>query len=273
MKWLKRVLIGVVVLILVVIIGGVGVFALEATVGPKATDFTNVSYIAEDGTELHAYLTQPEGEGPFPAVLMVHEWWGLNSEITEMADRLSEEGYVVLAPDTYRGQTTALVPRAIYLRLNTPEAQIDGDMLAAFNYVTGLENVDSERVGVMGFCYGGGVALRHAVENPQIVATVNLYGETILDPTAFGALLQPDAGPVLGIFGAEDQQIPVSEVEEFTEALNAADIENTVTIYPGVGHAFVNPAGIEAGGAPAEAWTQITAFFEARLQADAVSES
>ncbi len=273
MKWLKRILIGLLVLILIVVVGGVGVFALEVTTGPQVTDFTNVSYPAADGTELHAYLTQPEGAGPFPAVLMVHEWWGLNGEITEMADMLAEEGYIVLAPDTYRGQTTSLMPRALYLRLNTPEAQIDSDVTTAFAYLAGLETVDTARIGLIGFCYGGGVVLRHAVANPQVAATINLYGDTILDPAGFGALLGSEAGPLLGIFGAEDAQIPVSEVEDFQTALAATAIDHTLTLYPGVGHAFVNPATIADGGAAAEAWVQITGFFAQTLQTESVTES
>jgi carboxymethylenebutenolidase len=197
---------------------------------------------------------------------MVHEWWGLNSEITEMADRLAAEGYVVLAPDTYRGQTTSQIPRALFLRLTTPADRVDGDMQAAFDYLAALDTVNANQVGVMGFCYGGGVALRHGVSNPAVRATVNLYGDTIDDPAAFGALLAPDAGPVLGIFGAQDQQIPVTRVRAFEAALNAAGIASTVTIYDGVGHAFVNPASVEAGGAAAEAWAQILAFLDGALR-------
>lgn len=266
MRWLKRILLAVVVIVLLLVIGIVGVIALDTAFGAKAADFANVRYTDAAGTELYAYLAQPEGAGPFPAVLMVHEWWGLNEEITEMADKLAAEGYVVLAPDTYRGETTALVPRAIFLRVTTPEDRVDEDMLAAFDYLAGLDNVDADRIGVMGFCYGGGVALRHGVENPQIRATINLYGSTIDDPAAFGALLDDSAGPVLGIFGAEDQQIPLARVAAFESALQAAGISHTVTIYDGVGHAFVNPESIAAGGAAAEAWAQILAFFAQTLQ-------
>ena len=111
------------------------------------------------------YLALPEGEGTFPAVLMVHEWWGLNEEITHMADRLAEEGYIVLAMDTYRGQVTSQVPRAIFLRVTMPEAQIDQDMQSAYEYLISLPQVDAERIGGIGFCYGGGVILRHATQN------------------------------------------------------------------------------------------------------------
>lgn len=266
MRMVKRLVIGAGVALLLLVLGVLGLVASEALLGAKAGEFSNVSYPAADGSTIGGWLAQPEGEGPFPAVLMVHEWWGLNGEIMEMAEKLAAEGYVVLAPDTYRGETTTLVPRAIALRVSTPPERVDSDMMAAFAYLAGLPNVDAARIGVMGFCYGGGVALRHGVQNPAIVATINLYGDTISDPADFGALLET-GGPVLGIFGRDDAQIPVSRVQSFEAALGATTIEHTVTIYDGVGHAFVNPESIAAGGAAAQAWAQILAFFEEHLQA------
>lgn len=265
MKWLRRILIGLLVIVVLLVGGFVGVIAVDSAFGAQATDFTNVTYPASDGSTLHGYLALPPGAGPFPAVLMVHEWWGLNAEITEMADLLAEQGYVVLAPDTYRGATTALVPRALLLRLSTPAERVDADMQAAFAYLAGLDGVDAARIGVMGFCYGGGVALRHGVQNPAIAATINLYGETISDPAGFGALLGEDAGPLLGIFGAEDAQIPLARVRAFEAALQATSIDHTVTVYDGVGHAFVHPSSIAAGGAAAQAWAQILDFLAAAL--------
>lgn len=267
MKWIRRILVGLLVIVGLALAGVFGIIGLDAAFGPSAEDVANVTYPAEDGTTLYGYLAQPEGEGPFPGVLMVHEWWGLNAEITEMADALAAEGYVVLAPDTYRGPATQQVPRAIFLRLSVPEDRVDADMQAAFDYLASQETVAAEQIGVMGFCYGGGVALRHGVNNPQIAATINLYGDTILDPTQFGALLNDEAGPVLGIFGEADQQIPVSEVEAFEDALAAADIAHTVTIYPEMPHAFVQPHNIDEPGAPRDAWMQILDFLADELSA------
>jgi carboxymethylenebutenolidase len=170
----------------------------------------------------------------------------------------------VLAPDTYRGNLATTVPGALYLRITTPADRVDADMQAAFDYLAAQPNVDPARVGVMGFCYGGGVALRHAIDNGQIAGTINLYGDTVDEPAAFGALLTSGRS-VLGIFGERDQQIPVSEVEAFEQALDEANIPHEVTIYPEMPHAFVNPAGITAGGAPADAWAQILAYWEAVL--------
>lgn len=266
MKWIRRIFLALFAIITVLILALVATVVIDLNFGAKASDFTNSEFLAEDGSTLHGYLALPEAEGTYPAVIMIHEWWGMNAEISEMAERLAEEGYVVFAPDTYRGATTNLVPSALYLRLNVPESRVNSDVQAAYTYLSSLPQVDASRIAIIGFCYGGGVALRHAIENPNIAATVNLYGDTISNPADFGTLLE-SGQPVLGIFGAEDAQIPVAEVQSFEAALNAAAIENTVTIYEGVGHAFVNPSTIDTGGAAAEAWAQILAFFETHLKA------
>lgn len=265
-RLIRFVLIAALVL-LVALVGIVGFFVVTDSLGGEtAEQHANVTYSAADGTILRAYLAQPSdaGDERLPAVLMVHEWWGLNAEIEEMADKLAAEGYVVLAPDTYRGNLATTVPGALYLRITTPADRVDADMQAAFDYLAAQPNVDPARVGVMGFCYGGGVALRHAIDNGQIAGTINLYGDTVDEPAAFGALLTSGRS-VLGIFGERDQQIPVSEVEAFEQALDEANIPHEVTIYPEMPHAFVNPAGITAGGAPADAWAQILAYWEAVL--------
>ncbi|MDX2160390.1 MAG: dienelactone hydrolase family protein [bacterium] len=169
-----------------------------------------------------------------------------------MAENFSAEGYVVLAPDTYRGSVASTVPGALALRLSADTVRVESAMMAAFAYLAEQPNVDLDRIAVMGFCFGGGVALRHGVENPQIAATINLYGDVIDNPDDFGPLL--DSGrPILGIFGAADQQIPVSEVEAFETALEQAGIPHTVNVYPPMPHAFVHPGNIGEPGEPQNA--------------------
>jgi carboxymethylenebutenolidase len=265
-KWIVRILITALILLVGMVGTIVGMVVWDAQFGARAADYTNMTFAAEDGSELLGYLAKPEGEGPFPAVLMVHEWWGINAEITEMADALAKEGYVVLAPDTYRGSTTMQIPRAVYLRMTAPEERIDADMQAAFAYLSQLPEVDAERVGLIGFCYGGGVVLRHAFQNSAIAATVTLYGDTYTDPAVLGALLEDGAGPVLGIYGGEDAQIPVEEVRAFEQMLQSSGVEHTITVYDAMGHAFVQPDVLEAEGDPRTAWLQVLDFFRVNLQ-------
>lgn len=262
---MRKLVIGIVVVFVAAMVIVAGVVIGDSQAFEQSRDVSNVEYPAEDGSTLVGYLVQPEGvEGRLPAVLMIHEWWGLNHELTEMADILAAQGYVVLAPDTYRGRVATTVPGALALRLSADEQRVDSDTQAAYDYLATLPTVDATRIAVLGFCYGGGVALRHSVNNPRIVATINLYGDTIDDPAGFGAL-RTSGRPLLGIFGEQDAQIPVSEVEAFQTALNAADIPNEVIIYPGVGHAFVKPSTIQAGAAQ-EAWNTILAFLDTNLR-------
>lgn len=266
MKWFLRIVGGLVAVIVVLIIGLAGFAAWDINYGVSATDVSNISYETEDGTMLHAYLAMPEGEGTFPAVLMVHEWWGLNAEIVELADELAAEGYIVLAPDTYRGKTAWSIPGALYLRITVDMERVDSDMLLAYDYLANLAETE-ERIGVVGFCYGGDVAFNHGIANPEIDVVINLYGSTLADQSLFGALLDEDAPPVLGIFGEVDNSIPVEEVNAYESALNEAGIENTVTIYDDMNHAFVTPEGIHEAGAPQDAWNQILDFFDTHLRA------
>ena len=266
LKIIGRALLGLLGLVALAAAAITLLIVIDAQSGVQAADFTNTTFQAADGSTIDAYLAMPEGEGPFPGVLMVHEWWGMNAEITELAERMAAQGYVVLAPDTYRGKTTQQVPRALFLRLTTDDARVDQDMQAAYEHLASLPEVDADRIGVLGFCYGGGVALRHAIENPAIAATINLYGDTPSDPAAFGALLEPDAGPILSIFGAEDNMIPQEEVTAYQRALDEAGIDSTVTVYPGVGHAFVQPDVIDDAGSPHDAWQDMLAFLDAQLK-------
>jgi carboxymethylenebutenolidase len=166
-KEMKKVLKWVGIVLLVVLVGGVlfigGPPLYESIAGPKATDYTNVTYPAADGTTLHAYLAEPEGEGPFPGVVLIHEWWGLNEDITQIADALASEGYVVLAPDAYRGETTNQIQRALVLATQTPAEQIDSDLDSGLMYLQGLANVEATRTAAMGFCFGWtrSIWLRH----------------------------------------------------------------------------------------------------------------
>jgi len=154
-KIIKRVLLGLLLLIgaVVVIIGGLIVF--EGATSPSSVENSNVSYTDSAGNPLHGYLARPEGEGPFPAVLMIHEWWGLTAEIPELAEALAAEGYIVLAPDAYRGEVTDQVPRALFLRLTTPQEQISADLDAAFEYLLAVDGVDPGRMASLGYCFGG----------------------------------------------------------------------------------------------------------------------
>jgi carboxymethylenebutenolidase len=223
---------------------------------------TNITIPGED-TPVLAYLSQPEAEGPLPAVIMIHEFWGLRPEIIGKAEALAAEGYLVIAPDTMRGQSTRWIPRAIWQTLRTPREQINTDLDSVFNYLSQLERVDPDRIMVMGFCYGGRAALHYSLHNPAVAATGVFYGSGLVTEAAELARLP---GPVLGIFGSEDASIPLSEVAAFEAGLQTAGIPHEITIYDGVGHAFVTSVeGVANDPIQRQAWEQFLDFLRRYL--------
>lgn len=216
-----------------------------------------------DSPEVRAYVARPTGEGPFPAVIMIHEFFGLNESIVSKADGLAEEGYLVIAPDTMRGQTTSWIPRAIYQSITTDQAQVNTDLDSVFAWLESQPDVDIKRTGIAGFCYGGRVSLLYSLRNNRIAATVIFYGSSETDPEVLKNL----PGPVLGIFGGADSSIPLEEVRAFESGLQQAGIPHEISIYDGQPHAFVTDmASIRAGGAQAQAWNQMLRFLEANLK-------
>ncbi len=264
LKWAGRALLLGFVVGLVLVLGPL---LYELAAGPKVTDFTNVSYVAADGTTLQGYLAQPAGEGPFPAVVLIHEWWGLGEDITLIADALAGEGYVVLAPDAYRGQTTRQVARAIYLATQTPAEQIDGDLDEALRFLRGLPQVAGSPTAVMGFCFGGREAFGLGTRHGDITAVVDYYGGGV-EVNSVADLGQIN-GAFLGIFGEDDTSIPLAEVAALENALIEAGLIHEIIVYPGVGHAFLNSENLSDPTHPAgQAWQVTLAFLGQHLQGE-----
>ena len=265
MRLIKRVLLGILVLVVAFILFLAGSVALDYAVGTGRLD--EIANLTIPGTgeapDVRAYVVQPEGEGPFPTVIMIHEFWGLNQSIVSKADLLAEEGYFVIAPDTFRGSTTGWVPRAIYQVISARPENINTDLDTVYNWLESQPDVDAGRIAIAGFCYGGRTSLAYSLHNNQLDATVMFYGSPETNPE----ILKTLPGPVLGIFGGADQSISVESVNAFDAALTEAGIPHEIIIYEGQPHAFVEDAqGIQAGGAQGEAWAQMLAFLETNLK-------
>ena len=225
---------------------------------------TNVSYTADDGTRIDAYLAVPEGSGPFPAVLMIHEWWGLNQDVVILAEALSDYGYAVLAADALRGELATTVPQAISLNRSTPQEQIFSDLDAGLAYLRAHDAVDPSRVATMGFCFGGRQSMHLGIRAEGLAGVITLYGSGLVtDPDELGNAA--DNAPVLGIFGEDDSSIPLDEVRAFEAALEEIGAEHTITVYPEVGHAFVKSSTYRNDGAAGAAWDEGVAFRDEAL--------
>jgi carboxymethylenebutenolidase len=264
-KWIKRILLAILAVLLLVVLLFAGTIIFDSLFGSDTADYANVTYTDAAGQELLGYLAEPGEPGQYPAVLLIHEWWGLNEGMTILADALAEEGYVVFAPDGYRGNVTSTIPRALWLRITTPTDQVERDMDSALVYLRSLENVDTERVASMGFCFGGGHSLQLGLRQSENLAlTIIYYGAVVTNPDLLAPLT--DGQPVLGIFAEEDNTIFPEEVIEFEAALNSLDIKNEITIYPGVGHAFLNEDNYNKPGPAGDAWNQTLQFLEENLR-------
>ena len=213
------------------------------------------------------YLVYPSvasSNKKLPGVIMIHENRGLNDNIMNMANTLAREGYAVLAVDLFKGQVAQTSQQAQQLASSArsnPEVTIS-NLQAAVNYVSSLPFVDSSKLAVIGWCFGGGQALQLALhsESHPLAATILYYGTPLVTDKQE---LSKIKWPVLGIFGDKDQAIPLPNIQQFKAALDADGIPNEIHIYKGLGHAFANPSG--ANYAPKEtvdAWQKTLEFLK-----------
>jgi len=212
---------------------------------------------------VEGYLVAPPGPGPFPAVVVIHEWWGLNDQVKEEARRLAAEGYLALAVDLYRGRVAQDRDEAHELSRGLPEDRARRDLLAAFAYLAARPDVRADRIGSIGWCMGGGYSLALALAEPRLAASVIYYGRLATEESA----LAPLRAPVLGLFGEEDRGITPESVRSFESALQKLGKSVEVHVYPGAGHAFANstrPSYREA--AAGDAWEKTRAFLARHLK-------
>lgn len=233
-----------------------GMTALAAT--PK-----DVTY--KSGSEtVHGILYAPEGKGPFPGMIVIHEWWGLVDWVKEQSTKLADQGYVVLAVDLYRGKATADPEEAHELMRGVPEDRAKRDLEAAFHYLESQPNVKKDKIGAIGWCWGGGQALDLALEEPKLAADVINYGSLVTDPNEIKKI----HAPILGLFGAQDRGIPPEDVKKFEEELHKLGKKAEFTIYPDAGHGFENPINKDAYRPKdtVDAWNKTVAFLASTLK-------
>lgn len=219
---------------------------------------------AEVGDQLvYGYFTAPSDVfEPLPAIIVIHEWWGLNDNVRAMADRLAAEGYMVLAIDLYGGKTadSPADARALMLEVVEDPELANENIRAAYEFLT---IAGAPRIGSLGWCFGGGWSLNTAQLFPdELDASVIYYGRVFADEDR----LRPIGAPILGLFGAEDTGIPLDSVEAFRGSLERLRKNHEIHIYPGVGHAFANPTGTNYNAeAATDAWDKTLEFLGRHL--------
>ena len=223
----------------------------------------DVTYKSGEDT-VHALIYTPEGKGPFPGIIVIHEWWGLNDWVKEQASKLSDQGYVALAVDLYRGKVATTPDEALEIMRGVPEDRANRDLKAAFEFLQSQPSVKKNKIGAIGWCMGGGYSLDVALLEPTLAADVINYGHLATDTNE----LKKINAPILGLFGGLDRGITPDDVHKFDQQMKALGKSIDVTIYPDAGHAFENPNnkdGYRASDA-ADAWEKTVNFLSATLK-------
>ena len=236
---------------------------LVLTASALAADSKPVSYRSGDET-VQGVLYTPPGKGPFPALVVIHEWWGLNDWVKDQASKLADEGYVTLAIDLYRGKVATTPDMAHEIMRGVPEDRAKRDLHAAFAFLKSQPTVKPDRIGSIGWCMGGGYSLDVALQEPALAATVINYGHLATDTEA----LKKINAPILGLFGGQDHGITPDDVKKFGATMDQLGKKIDVKIYDDAGHAFENPNnkdGYRAADA-ADAWNRTVAFLAENLK-------
>jgi carboxymethylenebutenolidase len=209
-----------------------------------------------------AYLAlPPAGEGP--GVVVIQEWWGLVDHVRDVCDRLAREGFVALAPDLYGGSSTSDPSEAERLMMDLDIPRAARDLDGAVAALLGHDAVTGARVGCIGFCMGGQLALYAATRNRRVGAVVDCYG---VHPNVTLDLSSLEAA-VLGVFAENDDFVPPEVARKLEAELRSAGVRAHFNIYVGVEHAFLNDSRPDVYDAPTarEAWTDVVGFLRAEL--------
>ena len=213
---------------------------------------------------VNGYIATPNGNGPWPAVIVIQEWWGLDAQTKSIADRFAQEGYLAFAPDLYHGELAQLGDGDTAMKLVQkygPNAYLD--LQSMFDALTSHPDCNG-KIGSVGFCFGGRMSLTLGISRP-LNAICTFYGGGM--QTIFGQLRTNLKAPVLGLFGDADVSIPAGTVEEFDKLLDEVGMEHEVIMYPNSGHAFFRDSDpqVYIPEASKDAWERVKKFFHKHL--------
>lgn len=214
---------------------------------------------------LNGYLSVPEGNGPFPGLIVIQEWWGLDEQTKSIADRFAKEGFLAFAPDIYHGELAQLGDGETAMMLVQkygPKAPME--LTTVFDALQS-HPMCSGKVGSVGFCFGGRMSLALSTVCP-VDAVCTFYGGAM--QTIFDDLRAKLKAPVLGLFGDADVSIPVGTVQEFDQLLDNVGVEHEVIMYPNSGHAFFRDSDpkVYKPEAAQDAWERVKTFFGKHLR-------
>jgi carboxymethylenebutenolidase len=248
---------------LALLIGAAGAHSFNRLVPPAPTTHGEWVHIKRGADSIRAYIAYPERKTKAPAVIVIHEIFGLTDWEPTVVDRLAQEGYVAILPDLLSskyGITPSDPDSGRKLIAALEPDRITADLDATYAYVNRLPAVLKDQVGTIGFCWGGGQSFRYATNNPNLRATVVCYG-----PPPDTAAMRRIKAPVLGIYGENDARITGS-LPEVSAAMEGDGKTFTHEVFPGTGHGFLKPGREGSDGPQVErAWARILQFYRARL--------
>jgi carboxymethylenebutenolidase len=219
--------------------------------------------IKRGNESIRAYVAYPERKTKAPAVMVIHEIFGLTDWEPTVADRLANEGFVAIVPDllsSKHGKSPANPDEGRKLIGELEPDRITADLDAVYAYVNGLPAVAKDQIGTIGFCWGGGQSFRYATNNPRLKAAVVAYG-----PAPDSASLRRIKAPVLGVYGENDERINAS-LPDVAAKMEASGVTFTYEVYPETGHGFLKPGRQGSDGPQVQkAWNRILEFYRARL--------
>jgi carboxymethylenebutenolidase len=230
------------------------------------------------GGAFRAFRALPRGAGPQPGVIVVHDFRGLADHTQDVASRLARAGYVALAVDLFSRSEVSPDPadlEALFQRMmQLPDDAAVDDLVAAERYLHGLPQVAARGVGAIGFCMGGLYAYLLGCQDEMVRAVVDFYGAIVYETTTPAKPISPIERasnlkcPLLGIFGEQDEMIPMEQVRQLEERLRREEKDFEIQTYPGCGHAFFNDTRESyREEAARDAWEKTLTFFARHLRA------
>jgi carboxymethylenebutenolidase len=230
-----------------------------------ATATAGMIHTTIDKQPLSGYLSLPKGAGTHPAIIVIHEWWGLTDWVKEQTDSLAAHGYTALAVDLYKGKVARDQETAHQYMSGLASDEALATLRRGVDFLRSRDDVRAQAIGVIGWCMGGGYSIRLAAADPGIRACVMYYGAPITDAAAIKGI----QAAVLGNFGGDDKGPSPDQAQTFEKALREAGKKVDFKIYPGAPHAFANvnnPWGGYRADAAKDAWGRTVAFLEENLK-------
>jgi len=245
-------------------IGALAVLVLGLASMARAAADETVRY-KSGSEEVSGLLVRPDSGGRHPALIVIHEWWGVNDWVRAKGRKFAGDGYVSLVVDLYRGKAAGDDPdKAHQLMRGLPEDRAIRDLEAAFAYLASRPDVDPVRIGAIGWCMGGGYSLATAIAEPKLAACVINYGRLVTDPKTIAGI----HAPLLGNFGALDEGIPPDSVHAFEKEARAHGKNVDFKVYEGAGHGFASSKDPKTfrSDAAKDADARADAFLKAKLK-------